>query len=171
MKYHGLVCCHPLCSRSLMRPPLNTGTFGRQAMRPLDPLLTYKRGLNSRTSLDDAELFVFAVMELEALMDMEGWEHFFCSPQSAGLYPTLKMWLAAAEDRASLAVLEDFERYLEANRVPMAPASIDQHLTTLDAASLAGLPDWRSRFAAVVEQRWDAISTHLKSLGIELVER
>ena len=140
-------------------------------MRPIEPLSTYKRGLNSRSSLDDVELFVFAVMDLEALMDMEGWEHFFCSPQSASLYPKLKMWLGAADDRASLSVLEDFERYLLANGVPLAPASIDQHFTTLDAASLAGLPDWRGRFAEVVEQRWEAISAHLKSLGIELVER
>ena len=140
-------------------------------MRQIDPLSAYQRGLSSRSSLDEAELFVFAVMHLENLMDMQGWEHFFCSPQSAALYPNLKTGLAEADDRASLAVLEDFERYLWANRVPLVPASIDRHFTALDDATLSALPDWRARFAGVAEQRWEAISAHLKSIGIALTNR
>jgi hypothetical protein len=140
-------------------------------MRSIELVSTYQRGLSSRSSLDEAELFVFAVMDLENLIDMEGWEHFFCSPQAAALYPNLKTGLTEADDRASLAVLEDFERYLRANRVPLGPASIERHFTTLDDASLSALPDWRARFAEVVEQRWEAISAHLKSIGIELLHR
>jgi hypothetical protein len=138
-------------------------------MRQIHPLSTYKRGLSSRTTLDEAELLVFAVMDLEAWMDMEGWTGFFTSPQSAAVYPQLKAGLAAANDRASLSVLEGFERYLWANRVTMAPTSIDEHFTALDDASSAALPDWRAEFAEATAQRWKLISAHLRSVGIELV--
>jgi hypothetical protein len=69
-----------------------------------------------------------------------------------------------------LAVLEDFERYLWSNGIPMAPEAIDRHFMGRAEASCRTLPDWRSRFGDVVEQRWDLISRYLRSAEIALLD-
>lgn len=140
-------------------------------MRKLDPHEMYRRALGSNDPaavLDEVELFVFAVMELETYMDMEGWDAFFVGSQSH-LYPLLRQCLSVVGAARSLAVVDDYVAYHAARGVPFEPEPIDELARRETDAVLRARPDWRSHFSDASGERWQRIGEYLKSCGIELV--
>ena len=137
-------------------------------MRQLDPLDVLRRGHRDIASLSDDETLVFAVMELEAMSMMEGWDHFFTHSEAFGAYGLMKAGLAAAGDHESVAILRSYESWLASAGVAMTPEEIDAHVGTLSEEELDQLPDWRAEFDAVIETRWELITGYLRRRGVLL---
>lgn len=133
----------------------------------LDPADIYERGLRDPEGLTSAERLVFILMELETLMDMEGWDHFFTS-KSARYYPELKQGLVASGDTDSLEVLEDYERHLSERNVPFHPSAIEDFLGAQDEKYLNNCRDWREDYSRLSERRWRKLREYLGTLGFAL---
>jgi hypothetical protein len=134
----------------------------------LNPDTIFERGLHAPQDLSSAQRLVFLLMHLEALMDMEGWDHFFTSRRSAHYYPELKQGLTSAGDLRSLEVLEDYERHLAERNVALDPHAIDTFLTAQDENYFKSCRDWREHYSQLSEERWDRVARYLRTLGFEL---
>jgi hypothetical protein len=133
----------------------------------LNPAVVFPRGLRDPEGLTVAERLVFILMEFEALMDMEGWDHFFTSTWSR-YYPELKRGLAAAGDLESLEVLEDYEQHLRERNVALEPGAIDAFIVAQSDDYFRECRDWRDDYSELSEQRWRKVREHLGTLGLEL---
>lgn len=136
--------------------------------RAIDPATVYTLGPRERAALDEDELVIVALIDLETVADMEGWDHFFTS-SNLSLYPALKGALAEAGDQRSCSVLESYESYLSAHGVALTAAAIDEFLASLTDAELESVPDWREAYSAAGEERWAKIREWLQSKGRELL--
>lgn len=138
-------------------------------MRTIDPTAAFHRWCDEREStLDPYERLVVLVMSFEASMDMQSWDYFWSSEFSRPLLPELKAGLRAADDRGSLQVIEDFERWLTSHGVDLESGeSIDEFL---DRDIARNDPrDFRDEFTAHIESRWDRIAAYLAQHDIELL--
>jgi hypothetical protein len=136
-------------------------------LTPLDPMEVYERGLRDAESLTQAELLVYALIELETYADMEGWDHFFTSDKLL-FYPALKAGLVAAGDAESLAVLDDYERYLASRGVPLEADAIDEFLCAQADDDLTRCRDWREDYSRLGPERWEKVKAHLRRGGLAM---
>ena len=133
-----------------------------------DPSIIYRRGLSDPKALTPEERFVYLVMDLETLADMEGWDHFFMY-SSGGYLNELKAGLSSAGDTASLAVLEDYEGRFLQQGIAMEPEALEDFIMAQDDSYFANDRDWRDEFTAVIEERWKKIQQYLQGKGIHLL--
>jgi hypothetical protein len=136
--------------------------------RTIDLNRVFERGVENPDALDSHELAVFAILQLEILADMEGWDHFFTTT-TLRFYSALKAALVEAEDFRSLQVLESYEAYLRFRSVPFTPEHIEAFVSSLSDQGLATDPDWHESFSAASGDRWLKIERWLATHGRELV--
>lgn len=134
----------------------------------LDPMTVYERGLAQPEALTGDERLVYLLMDVEACMDMEGWDHFFMT-DNIRYYQELKHGLHVIGDSDSLEVIEDYEEHLRANGVAMEPDAIASWLRNQDDEYLQGCRDWREDYAKLTGTRWDKVKGYLHRRDIELV--
>jgi hypothetical protein len=138
-------------------------------MNRIEPLDVLKRGQQNLAGLNDDEKLVFAIMQLEDMSVMEGWDHFFVYSDAFEHYELMKAGLVTAGDDVSVDILSEYESWLAASGVPFTADAINAHLETLTEEDLLALPDWQKRFEDRTGERWDLISAHLRRKGVELV--
>lgn len=137
--------------------------------KTLDPTDVYKRGLEDPASLSPEERFVYLLMELETLMNMEGWDHFFTSEHLMLYYGELNRGLELAEDDKSLAILKDYEEHLTGHRIELKANAIADFLSKQNDDYLTSCRDWRNDFEELTEGRWQKVTAWLNSRGIRLL--
>lgn len=128
----------------------------------------YERGLRDLSSLQGAERLVFMLQDFDNLMEMEGWVHFFIYENDFIWYFEMKEWLQIIGDRASLAVLEDFEAQLKAHGVPLSPSEFEGFLSSGGDVYLRACPDWEAQYCELRSTRWARASAYLESQGLIL---
>src|SRR4051794_14025509 len=101
-----------------------------------------KRGFPDITALAVEERFVYLLVQLETLMNMEGWDDFFTSAYMR-YYDELVSGLALAGDLDSLEVLKDYEQHFSILNVSFTAEAIDQFLCHPPAGYLQQCRDWR----------------------------
>ena len=138
-------------------------------MKRMEPFDVLKRGQQDLAGLNDDEKLVFAIMQLEDLSVMEGWDHFFVYSDAFEHYELMKAGLVAAGDDVSVDILSEYESWLAESGVPFTADAINAHLETLTEEDLLALPDWQGRFDDRTDERWDLIGAHLRRKGVELV--
>src|SRR5271166_6358426 len=129
----------------------------------LDAMDIYERGLRDLSSLKGRERLVFMLQDFDNLMEMEGWEHFFLYECHFAWYSEMKEWLSTIGDRASLAVLGEFETHLQGRGVPLSPSAFESFLNSGGDAYLRAYPDWRSKYCELRGTRWARASAYLES--------
>jgi hypothetical protein len=135
----------------------------------LDPIDIYDRGLRDFSSLQGAERLVFMLQDFDNLMEMEGWDHFFLYEHHFIWYCEMKEWLHLIGDRASLTVLEDYERHLTRYGVPFSPVGIQNFLNTQDNVYLCECPDWRGQYCELRRDRWAKAMAFFKCHHLEVL--
>ncbi len=135
--------------------------------RSFGPMDLYERGMADADSLTPEERYVYIIMEIETLSELEGWDGFFLSPMVRFL-PEAKQHMAAAGDRKSLAVLDDYESHLWAADISMEPEAIKAFLDAQDDEYRNARRDWRAAFDELVDSRWELARAYLLARGIEL---
>ncbi|MGV3723259.1 MAG: hypothetical protein ACO1SX_20355 [Actinomycetota bacterium] len=93
----------------------------------LDAYQVYDRGLADPDALTPEERLVYLLLEVEICADMEGWDHFFTMEQVRYL-GELKAGLKAVGDRASFAIIEDYEQCFAAHGVAMEAEAVGEFL-------------------------------------------
>lgn len=136
--------------------------------RAIDLNRVFERGVENPDALDCHELAIFALLQLETLADMEGWDHFFTTT-TFRFYPALKAALIDAEDFRSLQVLESYEAYFRFRGVLFTPEHIEAFVSSLSDQELTADPDWRESFSAASGDRWLKIERWLAKHGRDLV--
>jgi hypothetical protein len=134
----------------------------------LDPLPVYSRGLADPNSLTPHERMVYLLIDLEALMDMEGWDEFFTSHVVRD-QEELKSALKMIGDFDSLEVIEHYERHFSEHDVAFEPQAIDSFLCRCGPDYLRNCRDWRKDYSQFTEARWRKVSEFLHQRGIELL--
>lgn len=124
------------------------------------------KGLEDESGLSEVELQVFSVAYLESVADMEGWDHFYT--YSMHLHPIMTSLLLSAEDRASLKVIQDYEKHFSELGVAFNVKEIDAFLSSASESYYSSCPDWREEFSLLSDQRWDKIVSYLNGQGIKL---
>lgn len=134
--------------------------------RTIDASDVFERGLKNPDALTEAELMVFLFLDLQIIMEMEGWDHFFATDRMR-FYPQLKSGLQRIGDAESLRVIEDYEALLGTHGVPMESDAIDSYV----CGGLAedDTRDWREEYLAHTEQRWELVRRYLVQRGFQLI--
>ena len=136
-------------------------------MTILDPIEIYDRGLGNLASLQGAERFIFMLLDFDNLMEMEGWDHFYLYDHHFAWYGEMKEWLLRIGDDESLAVLYDYESYLNAHGIKVSPSAINEFDYDSEAYSLA-CNQWRDRYCELRELRWSKTIAYLELQGIQV---
>ena len=134
----------------------------------LDPMEISKRGSPDLKNLSQPERFVYLIMTLEALMDMEGWDHFFAYAHYMQHYRELKDGLRAAGDVASVEVLDDYENQFKKWDVPFESDAISEFLNSAPESHFKSSREWRDDFSRLTEARWQIVEGYLSKQGLKL---
>ncbi|MEM8860250.1 MAG: hypothetical protein AAGD96_18130 [Chloroflexota bacterium] len=125
-----------------------------------------QRGLTNRDSLSQVEWLIFVVDYLESVSTFQGWDHFFS--YNMDWYPKVLELLESADDKASLAVLHNYEEHFKKLGVDFTSEAIDNFLTNPPVGYLESCSDWRDEFVNLHNQRWKLITEYFKSKGVEI---
>jgi hypothetical protein len=138
------------------------------SIKILDPIAIYEAGLADLSRLQGVERLVFMLQDFDNLMDMEGWDEFFCHEWHFDWFSEMKEWLHAIGDTASLAVLASYETYLKEHDVTLSPTDISHFLESRSDSPLKSEPDWREQYGQLRSARWARALTYLDARGITL---
>ncbi len=125
------------------------------------------RGLKDAGSLTSEERLVYLLADLETLIDMEGWDHFFMTP-CMRYYSDLISGLQAAGDSVSVEVLRDYENHFSRYGVAFEPEAIAAFLCESPDGYESSCRDWQEEFEAAKETRWKKIEEYLAPRGYEI---
>jgi hypothetical protein len=125
------------------------------------------RGFKNAASLAPEERLVYLLADLEALIDMEGWDHFFMTDRMQ-YYPDLISGLRAAGDSVSVEVLQDYEQHFGGFGVSFEPEAIAKFLSEERDGYISSCRDWQRDFELAKETRWKKIEEYLSHRGYEI---
>jgi hypothetical protein len=157
------LCRRPPHCLIIVRP------LGLEMATILDPMDIYDRGLRDLSCLQGPDRLVFMLHDFDNLMEMEGWDHFFLYEHHFFWYSEMKDWLRTIGDKASLAVLQDFESHVRVHGVALVPPEFESFLNAGGDAYLRTGPDWRMQYCELRPARWAQASAYLEGQGLRLL--
>ena len=126
------------------------------------------RGFKDAARLTPEERLVYLLADLETLIDMEGWDHFFMTLRMQ-YYSDLISGLQAAGDSVSAEVLRDYEEHFSLYGVAFEPKAIAGFLSEEPDGYASSCRDWQEEFELAKETRWKKMEQYLAGRGYEIV--